>query len=181
MSFSTGLNKKNLKLKNITYMSPMTQTKLNITNLLSETQRIMKTNNDNNNQLNNYFHHTSNLSNFRNNNLMNDLYKSYSSNRQNNYLMSNHNSERVNKKLEKNNYIKKPNLAINSHVLTFSQFTSNMNNKKNNISSYTPSYSSKNYLRKANSNSKILEAKEILFLRVNIYFLLVIIIHHQMC
>ena len=35
-SYVSGLNKKNLKLKNITFMSPITQTKLNMTNLLSE-------------------------------------------------------------------------------------------------------------------------------------------------
>ena len=60
-SYVSGLIKKNLKLKNITFMSPLTHTKLNMKNILSETQRIMKTSNDNNIQLENHYQRTSNL------------------------------------------------------------------------------------------------------------------------
>ena len=128
-SYVSGLNKKNLKLKNITFMSPITQTKLNMTNLLSETQRVLKTNNENTSQLNNYFHRSSNN---KNNNLMSDLYNSYSTNRQSNNFLLSPNSQR-NKNIEKNYYFKKNNTPINSHILTYSQFSSSQNSSKKNI------------------------------------------------
>ena len=158
MSSYVSLNKKGLKLKNITFMSPLTHTKLNMTNLLSDTQKIMKTNNDSGNNSHQYFKQNPNLTNYKNNNIMTDMYKSYSSNRQNNYLYSNQSSQRRNNNFEKNIYIKNTKSPINSNILSFSQFSninnSNSNQTKKNINfSYTPSYSTKNYLRKGNSNN----------------------------
>ncbi len=127
MSSYVGLNKKSLKLKNITFMSPLTHTKLNMTNLLSETQKIMKTNNDSSNNNHQFYKQNPNLTNYKNNNVMTDMYKSYSSNRQNNYLFSNQNSQRRNNNFEKHIYIKNTKSPINSNILTFSQF-SNINN-----------------------------------------------------
>ena len=43
MSYISSLNKKNLKLKNISFISPITYSKLNISNLIAETQRIIST------------------------------------------------------------------------------------------------------------------------------------------
>ena len=47
MSFPSGTNKKNLKIKNISFMSPITRTKINISNLIAETQRIITNSNSN--------------------------------------------------------------------------------------------------------------------------------------
>ena len=157
-SYVSGLNKKNLKLKNITFMSPLTHTKLNMKNLLSETQRMTKTNNDNNIQLGNYYQPTSNFSNYKNNQFTSDFYKSYSSNRQNNYL-SPQSSQRKNNNIAKNNFIKKPMSPLNNQLFSFSQISSNIKSpnqsKKNSGFLFTQSYSTKNYLKKLNSsNSK---------------------------
>ncbi len=43
MSYISRLNKKNLKLKNISFISPIKYSKLNISNLIAETQRIIST------------------------------------------------------------------------------------------------------------------------------------------
>ena len=155
-SYVSGLIKKNLKLKNITFMSPLTHTKLNMKNILSETQRIMKTSNDNNIQLENHYQRTSNLSNNKNK-FISDFYKNYSSNRQNNYLSSYSTQRKNNNNIEKNNYIKKPISYLNNQLFNFSQFSSNIkspNQSRKNLGiSFTQSYSSKNYLRKENSNN----------------------------
>ncbi len=47
MSYQSGTNKKNLKIKNISFMSPITRTKINISNLIAETQRIITNSNSN--------------------------------------------------------------------------------------------------------------------------------------
>ena len=71
---TTNINRKNLKLKNIIFMSPLSRTKLNIPNLISQTKRILTT--TGNNQI-------LNVSNYINksNKILNDIYRSYSTNR----------------------------------------------------------------------------------------------------
>ena len=95
-SHSTNLNKKNLSLKNIIFMSPLSRTKLNIPNLISETKRILTTGN-------NHIKNSTNVSNYKNksNKILNEIYKNYSTNRQ---IQSNGNSS--NKKIKKQKIIK---------------------------------------------------------------------------
>ncbi len=160
---TSSLNKKNLKLKNITFMSPTTQTKLNMTNLLSDPNKVKKGNNNNSKlQLNNNYN--SNISNLKNNNLITDLLRSNSSNRNFNYSKkAKRNNYKINKK---NNIIKKS--TSNSPTLTFSQFSSNLNSangSKKNIGIYS---SPKNYLMK-NLNIKNYRNKRNFF-KENDYF-----------
>ena len=67
---TTNINRKNLKLKNIIFMSPLSRTKLNIPNLISQTKRILTT--TGNNQI-------LNVSNYINktNKILKDIYRSY--------------------------------------------------------------------------------------------------------
>ena len=96
--YSLSLNKKNLKLKNIIFMSPLSRTKLNIPNLITDTKKLLASNSKID---------SINLSYFKNksNDILNKIYRSYSTNR---HLQShNSNSKKNNnskKKLEKNFY-----------------------------------------------------------------------------
>ena len=71
---TTNINRKNLKLKNIIFMSPLSRTKLNIPNLISQTKRILTT------TANNQILNVSNYIN-KSNKILNDIYRSYSTNR----------------------------------------------------------------------------------------------------
>ena len=133
MSF--GINRKNIKLRNISFLSPITYTKLNVSNI-SETQRITTTvnttkifNTQNNN--NNKVQINLNKPSQKNSN----LYKNYSTNRQfiirqfinkkNDNNISYNNSNSLNKSaLNKNNNLKKKNNSSNSTMLsTFANFS----------------------------------------------------------
>ena len=152
-SYNSNIKKRNLKLKNITFMSPTSQTRLNMTNLFSEPNKIIKSNNSNSNvQLTNNFYF-----NYKTSHLITDLYTNNSSKRQKNYSLTSKNTQRKNinnmKNVnKKNNYVKKS--TSNSLMLSFSQFSSNLNSangSKKNIK--INSSNSKNYLRK-NTNLK---------------------------
>ena len=91
---TTNINRKNLKLKNIIFMSPLSRTKLNIPNLISQTKRILTT--TGNNQI-------LNVSNYINksNKILNDIYRSYSTNRN---IKSTHSNKK--KKIRKKKILK---------------------------------------------------------------------------
>ena len=88
MSYISSLNKKNLKLKNISFISPITYSKLNISNLIAETQRIISTSTKN--KINtpqqtsstNLNSPKTQINSNKQNQILNDLYRSYSTNRQ---------------------------------------------------------------------------------------------------
>ncbi len=71
--YSLSLNKKNLKLKNIIFMSPLSRTKLNIPNLITDTKKLLASNSKID---------SINLSYFKNksNDILNKIYRSYSTN-----------------------------------------------------------------------------------------------------
>ena len=73
----SNTNKKNFKLKNIIFMSPLSRTKLNIPNLITQTKRILTTTG------NNRILNSTNVSNYVNksNKILNEIYRSYSTNR----------------------------------------------------------------------------------------------------
>ncbi len=157
-SHNSNIKKRNLKLKNITFLSPTTQNRLNMTNLFSEPNKIIKSNNSISNvQLTNNFNF-----NYKTSHLITDLYSNNSSKRQKNYSLTSKNTQRKNINNiqninKKNNYVKKS--TSNSPMLSFSQFSSNLNSangSKKNIK-INPS-NSKNYLRKI-SNLKNLRNK----------------------
>ena len=85
-TFSSSLNKKNLRLKNIIFMSPLSRTKLNIPNLISDTKRNLTNNNK---------YNSNNVSNYNNksNKIFSEIYRSYSTNRH---------IKHYNKKIKKN-------------------------------------------------------------------------------
>ena len=89
MSYISSLNKKNLKLKNISFISPITYSKLNISNLIAETQRIISTSTKNKintpQQISNTNLNSPKTQIYSNkqNQILNDLYRSYSTNRPN--------------------------------------------------------------------------------------------------
>ena len=159
MSF--GINRKNIKLRNISFLSPITYTKLNVSNN-SESQRITTTVNTTkifNTQSGNTNKVQINLNKHSKKN--SNLYQNYSTNRQfiihqfinkkndNNTSYNNNNS--LNKSvLNKNNNLKKKNNSSNSTMLsTFANFASNLNKNKNQkINSY---YS---YIGQNNNNNK---------------------------
>lgn len=85
-TFLSSSNKKNLRLKNIIFMSPLSRTKLNIPNLISETKRNLTNNNK---------YSSNNVSNYNNksNKIFSEIYRSYSTNRH---------IKHYNKKIKKN-------------------------------------------------------------------------------
>ena len=161
MSF--GINRKNIKLRNISFLSPITYTKLNVSNI-SETQRITTTVNTTkifNTQNNNNYKVQINLN--KPQQKHSNLYKNYSTNRQfiirqfinkkNDNNISYNNSNSLNKSaLNKNNNLKKKNNSSNSTMLsTFANFASNLNKNKNQNQKKNPYYS---YIVQNNNNNK---------------------------
>ena len=74
--YSSSLNKKNLKLKNIIFMSPLSRTKLNIPNIITDTKRLFTTNRNNKIDSINLSHYNN-----KSNDILNKIYRSYSTNR----------------------------------------------------------------------------------------------------
>ena len=135
MSF-TGINKNNLKLKNISFMSPITHSKINVSNLISESQRI--TTNPNSNKITNTQNNNSKVQINLNKGpqVITDLYRSYSTNRP--YIThqytnkNNHNnSNYLNKSISKKNNYKKNVPSTSAMLTTFANFATNLNKNKN--------------------------------------------------
>ena len=136
MSFF-GINKNNVKLKNISFMSPITYNKINGNNIISESQRITTTQN------------TTKIANTQNSNskvqinlnkgpqVITDLYRSYSTNRpyithQSTYKKNNNNNiHHLNKSINKKNLNKKNNPSNSAMLTTFANFATNLNKNKN--------------------------------------------------
>ena len=117
MSYINNLNKKNLRLKNISYMSPISHS--NVSNIISETQRMITSSNAVN------FQQNTNID-FQKNQLLNEVFKNYSTNRP---INSNHHQ------------YKKPNLNLNyiSNGSIFDNLNSKNYYKKTSISPSTNS------------------------------------------
>ena len=144
-SHSTNLNKKNLSLKNIIFMSPLSRTKLNIPNLISETKRILTTGN-------NHIKNSSNVSNYKNksNKILNEIYKNYSTNRQ---IQLNGNSN--NKKSKKTKNYKNSISIISSpkiSSLTKYSYKNKIQNKK--LCSFTTGFPINNFFRKTHHSDE---------------------------
>ena len=153
-------NKKNFKIKNISFMSPITRTKLNISNLIAETQRIITNSNTNKNtQVQNSEINSPKINYNLNkeNQFITDLYRSFSSNRPN--IISNKqkenkinsNNQIIKKNISnKNQFIKiKKNSPSPSAMLTkFANFAEKLNKNKNLITNYS-------FIGKNNKNKNI--------------------------
>ena len=156
MSF--GINRKNIKLRNISFLSPITYTKLNVSNV-SESQRITTTVNTTkifNTQNNNNYKVQINLN--KPQQKHSNLYQNYSTNRQfiihqfiNNKKSENNSSYNNNTSLNKsisnkNNNLKKKNNSSNSSMLsTFANFATNLNKNKNQKKNSYYSFIGQNY------------------------------------
>ena len=118
--YSSSLNKKNLKLKNIIFMSPLSRTKLNIPNIITDTKRLFTSNG--NNKIDSV-----NLSYYKNksNDILYKIYRSYSTNRN----LQSHNSNSKKKNNNKKSSIKKISTSVNSSlkISSFSKFSSSLN------------------------------------------------------
>ena len=86
MSYISNLNKKNLRLKNISYMSPHS----NVSNIIAESQRMITSSNAVN------FQQNTNIE-LQKNQLLNEVFKSYS----------------INRPINSNHQYKKPNIHLN--------------------------------------------------------------------
>ena len=152
-------NKKNFKIKNISFMSPITRTKLNISNLIAETQRIITNSNTNKNtQVQNSEINSPKINYNLNkeNQFITDLYRSFSSNRPN--IISNKQKENKNNNNQiikknitnQNQFIKiKKNSPSPSAMLTkFANFAEKLNKNKNLITNYS-------FIGKNNKNKNI--------------------------
>ena len=142
---SYGINKKNLRLKNLSFITPLSNP--NTANLISESQRLIT--NSNNNRVN--LPQTSTNEQHKNQ-LLNEVFKSYSSNRQ----------------INTHNQLKKQNINLN--YITNNQILNNINLKNmykktttspSNSSMYntfanfpTNLIKGKNYIYSNNSNNK---------------------------
>ena len=105
MSYNNGINKKNLRMKNLSFITPLSNQ--NIVNLISENQRLIT--NSNNKRINLLQHSSNNEQ--QKNQILNEVFKSYSSNRQ----------------FNTNNHLKKPNINLN--YITNNQVLNNINLK----------------------------------------------------
>ena len=148
---TTNINRKNLKLKNIIFMSPLSRTKLNIPNLISQTKRILTT------TANNQILNVSNYIN-KSNKILNDIYRSYSTNR--NIKSTNSNKKKKNKK--KNNSKNSNSVANSPKISSFSKFTSSLNKIKNmKGNSYNTGFPMTNFFGKKNSEEKNLRKRNL--------------------
>ena len=105
MSYNNGINKKYLRMKNLSFITPLSNQ--NIVNLISENQRLIT--NSNNKRINLQQHSSNNEQ--QKNQILNEVFKSYSSNRQ----------------FNTNNHLKKPNINLN--YITNNQVLNNINLK----------------------------------------------------
>ena len=159
------VSKKNLKLKNISYISPINHTKLNVSNLLSETQRIISSSNiskNNTQQIsnNNIYSPKVQININKGNNILNELYRSYSTNRPNNSNQSlikkknNNANKNFNLNRSSSNKNKKTSPSPSAMLTTFANFAQNLYKNKNPLFS-NMSIKSKNYRRNPQSNIEI--------------------------
>ena len=145
MSYISSLNKKNLKLKNISFISPITYSKLNISNLIAETQRIISTSTKNKintpQQISNTNLNSPKTQIYSNkqNQILNDLYRSYSTNRPNSNKViikkkiKNKKIQNLNRSTSNNNNNNKIKTSPSPSAMltTFANFAQNLNKNKN--------------------------------------------------
>ena len=157
---SSGTNKQNLKIKNISFMSPITRTRINISNLISETQRIITNSNKNKNAQKQNSEINSpkidiNLN--KENQFISDLYRSFSPNKLNIISPTNKNGNNI---LKKNKSNKKNNVKIketspSAMLNKFVNFAQKLNNNINLNYSYIGKISQVNNKNNQKSNLDI--------------------------
>ena len=157
MSYINHINKKNLKLKNISFMSPISHSKLNVSNFNSEAQRIIT--NSNGSKIN--IHQITN--NEEKNKLLNEVFKNYSTNKEYNFIQSKKplmninyisNNQILNNVNSKNIYKKtSTSPSMNSMINTFTNFPTSFNKNKNNQTNiYLSNSNYKNIINLKNSS-----------------------------
>ena len=117
-------------------MSPITYTKINVSNLISESQRV--TTNGNTNKITNTQNNNSKVQINLNKGpqVITDLYRSYSTNRpyithQYTHKNNHNNSNFLNKSISKKNNYKKNAPSTSAMLTTFANFATNLNKNKN--------------------------------------------------
>ena len=177
MSNIYDLNKKNVKLKNISTNCSVHHTKINISNLIAETQRIISSSikkKINNQQILNTNINSPKLENTsKETQNSNDFYRSYSSNRPHSKqsILNKRNSLNNNLNTEKSQIIndsylnttninqkKKPNLSPSEMLTKFAHFAQNLNknqNKKKNKNIHYTNLGIKSIHHKRNPQSNI--------------------------
>ena len=157
---SSGTNKQNLKIKNISFMSPITRTRINISNLISETQRIITNSNKNkiaqkqNSEINSP---KIDINLNKENQFISDLYRSFSPNKLNIISPTNKNGNNI---LKKNKSNKKNNVKIketspSAMLNKFVNFAQKLNNNINLNYSYIGKISQVNNKNNQKSNLDI--------------------------
>ena len=157
---SSGTNKQNLKIKNISFMSPITRTRINISNLISETQRIITNSNKNkiaqkqNSEINSP---KIDINLNKDNQFISDLYRSFSPNKLNIISPTNKNGNNI---LKKNKSNKKNNVKIketspSAMLNKFVNFAQKLNNNINLNYSYIGKISQVNNKNNQKSNLDI--------------------------
>ena len=177
MSNIYDLNKKNVKLKNISTNSSVHHTKINISNLIAETQRIISSSIKN--KINNQHILNTNINSpkfeitSKETQNSNDFYRSYSSNRPHSKqsILNKRNNININLNTEKSQNIndsylniknknqkKKPNPSPSEMLSTFAHFAQNLNknqNKKKNKNIHYTNLGIKSIYHKRNPHSNI--------------------------
>ena len=177
MSNIYDLNKKNVKLKNISTNSSVHHTKINISNLIAETQRIISSSIKN--KINNQHILNTNINSpkfeitSKETQNSNDFYRSYSSNRPHSKqsILNKRNNININLNTEKSQNIndsylnitnknqkKKPNLSPSEMLTKFAHFAQNLNknqNKKKNKNIHYTNLGIKSIYHKRNPQSNI--------------------------
>ncbi len=157
---SSGTNNQNLKIKNISFMSPITRTRINISNLMSETQRIITNSNKNkisqkqNSEINSP---KIDINLNKDNQFISDLYRSFSPNKLNIISPTNKNGNNI---LKKNKSNKKNNVKIketspSAMLNKFVNFAQKLNNNINLNYSYIGKISKVNNKNNQKSNLDI--------------------------
>ena len=157
---SSGTNNQNLKIKNISFMSPITRTRINISNLISETQRIITNSNKNkiaqkqNSEINSP---KIDINLNKDNQFISDLYRSFSPNKLNIISPTNKNGNNI---LKKNKSNKKNNVKIketspSAMLNKFVNFAQKLNNNINLNYSYIGKISQVNNKNNQKSNLDI--------------------------
>ena len=157
---SSGTNKQNLKIKNISFMSPITRTRINISNLISETQRIITNSNKNkiaqkqNSEINSP---KIDINLNKENQFISDLYRSFSPNKLKIISPTNKNGNNI---LKKNKSNKKNNVKIketspSAMLNKFVNFAQKLNNNINLNYSYIGKISQVNNKNNQKSNLDI--------------------------
>ena len=157
---SSGTNKQNLKIKNISFMSPITRTRINISNLISETQRIITNSNKNkiaqkqNSEINSP---KIDINLNKENQFISDLYRSFSPNKLKIISPTNKNGNNI---LKKNKSNKKNNVKIketspSAMLNKFVNFAQKLNNNINLNYSYIGKISKVNNKNNQKSNLDI--------------------------